>query len=83
MTPKEKAKELINIFCKQTEQMFHASELVRSEWMKVCKLNAISCVDEILKSFDSFMDARKNFRHELEIDAEIYWQQVKSEINNI
>lgn len=37
-------------------------------------------VDEIILAFDAFMDALKNFRHELEIEAERYWIAVKSEI---
>jgi len=44
---------------------------------------ALICVDEILKSFDGFMDSRRNFRHELEIDAERYWIKVKEAITKI
>ena len=83
MTPKEKAKDLINKSCKQTQQMFHASELVRSEWMKVCKETSISICNEVLLSFNDFMDSRRNFRHKLEIEAEIYWQEVKAEIEKL
>ena len=76
MTPKEKAIELVNKFCKQTEAMFHASELVRSEWMKICKQCALIAVDEILKAIDW---------HEFETpnnDIE-FWQAVKTEIENL
>jgi len=70
MTPKEKAKEL-----------FDKMNFSHPEHEKyVAKECALIAVDEILKSFDGFMDSSKHFRHELEIDAERYWQQVKAEI---
>ena len=50
---------------------------------KESKEMAIAVCDEVLASFDSFMDARKNFRHELEIDAERYWKAVKAEIEKL
>jgi hypothetical protein len=52
MTQKEKAKDLVNKVCKQTEQMFHGSELVRSEWMKICKEIAKSEIEGIVKILD-------------------------------
>lgn len=73
MTPKEKAQDLVNKFTWQREE--HEKY--------VAKETAKTCVDEILSSFDGFMDARKNFRHELEIDAERYWKAVKAEIEKL
>lgn len=67
MTPKEKAIDLMNTF-------------KNGGWRKE---HSMSCVDEIIKSFDSFMDSRKNFRHELEIEAERYWIQVREELKNL
>lgn len=79
MTPKEKSKELIN--------KFTFAGIYFTDGDNGAKVNAKFCaelcVDEILKSFDSFMDQRRNFRHELEIDAERYWQEVKTEIQKL
>ena len=73
MIPKEKALDLVNKFTWQ-----------RDEHEKyVAKEIANTCVDEILKSFDGFMDSRKNFRHELEIDTERYWVAVKAELERL
>ena len=52
MNANEKAKDLLNKVCKQTEQMFHASELVRGEWMKICKEIAKSEIGSIVKILD-------------------------------
>ncbi len=79
MTPKEKAKQLIEKF---SVYDFNTS----TGWSfneQNSKQTAKNVVDEILNSFDEFMDARKNFRHELEIDAERYWLAVKKEIETL
>ena len=77
MTPKEKAVELVSKFRNEFKwvEEYHNVDLYRDT--RQCALIA---VDEILKSFEAFMDSRRNFRHELEIDAERYWQSVKKEI---
>lgn len=77
MTPKEKAKELIEKYC---QILFDDVQIVNISSPIRCALIA---VDEIINSFNAFMDSRKNFRHELEIDAERYWQKVKEEIQDI
>lgn len=76
LTPKEKATDLFNKIKRVSEPMFHASELVRSEWEKICKLQAIIAVDEIIelvaricKAFDAQPDS--------------YWAKVKSEIEKL
>jgi hypothetical protein len=74
MTPEEKAKQL-----KEKFSVHEFNEI--KGWFeneKESKQTAIMVCDEILASFDSFMDARKNYRHELEIDAERYWKKVLS-----
>lgn len=77
MTPKEKAFELKKSF---TDKLFNDGHRISKPMIKLCALIA---VDEILKSFDEFMDTRKNFRHELEIEAERYWLKVKEEIEHL
>lgn len=74
MTPKEKAGELLRNMtfgCKECDYEKNAIE------------SALTTVDYILESFDSFMDSRKNFRHELEINAERYWVKVREEIEKL
>ena len=80
MTPKEKASELILEFTKYAHADYHNGELVKSMELLNAKYCALHCVSEVLKSFDSIFDSRKNFRHELEIDAERYWLEVRKEI---
>lgn len=70
MTPKNKAQELVD----------KMPDVMSLTLRKMCALIA---VDEILNSFDAFMDSRKNMRHELEIEAERYWQQIKNEISTL
>lgn len=78
MIPIEKAKDLYNIF--YNTGVHNNSVNVRHE---IAKEHSKKCVQEILKSFDGFMDARKNLRHELEIEAERYWLSVKAEIEKL
>lgn len=79
MIPKEKARQLKEKF---SVQKFNE---IRGwfENEKESKEMANAVCDEVLASFDSFTDARKNFRHELEIDAERYWKSVKAEIERL
>lgn len=79
MTPKEKAKHL-----KEKFSVYEFNEI--KGWFeneKKSKQNATMVCDEVIESFNSFMDARKNFRHELEIDAERHWKAVKAEIEKL
>jgi CRISPR/Cas system CSM-associated protein Csm5 (group 7 of RAMP superfamily) len=79
MTPKEKAKHL-----KEKFSVHEFNEI--KGWFeneKESKQTAMMVCDEVLESFNSFMDARKNFRHELEIDAERYWLAVIAEIEKL
>ena len=78
MTPKEKAKELCNKFYNTDT---HSNSV--SVRMNIAGESALISVEEILKSFEGFMDSRRNFRHELEIDAERYWLAVKAEIEKM
>lgn len=90
MTPEQaKAKELVEKFMKYADKGAALTKSVMfGTGMKVtpkskienAKQCAIICIDEILSSFNSFMDSRRNFRHELEIDAEHFWLSVKEEI---
>jgi uncharacterized protein YxeA len=75
MTPKEKAKELVNkfssghpIICKMNTRNMYISEA------KQCALIA---VDEIIKEYGTY--------YKIEVDGKYvsYWQEVKKEINNL
>lgn len=76
MTPKEKALELHEKYL--TPNAVNILHNVLS--YREAKYCALITVDEILKSFEGFMDSSKNFRNELEIDAGRYWLKVKEEI---
>ena len=82
MTPKDKAWELFSNHFVMIEAIKY-SPYIDFNGHFMAKKCALISVDEILKSFDAFMDSRKNFRHELEIDAERYWKEVKQEIENL
>jgi hypothetical protein len=89
MTPKEKAKELINIFREfadgtdpETEYSIRYSSNIEKENGKKCALKA---VDEILNSFsnifdDSVIESSKvgGYRN-----MKKYWQEVKQEIEKL
>ena len=81
MTPKEKAKELVNKFAKLPEEgtlMWYLS-------FEIAKKCALIAVDELIKYHDEFMDV---VRYELpsNIVASIpykYWDKVKQEIEKL
>ena len=89
MTPKEKAKELINIFREfadgtdpETEYSIRYSPNIEKENGKKCALKA---VDEILNSFsnifdDSVIESSKvgGYRN-----MKKYWQEVKQELEKL
>lgn len=92
ITPEQKAKELVEKFMpflNYWEDVPKDSSFNRLAIRKIgidrlkAKECALIAVDEILISFNSFMDSRRNFRHELEIDAERFWEKVKSEIKKL
>lgn len=79
MTPKEKAKELVEKFRVITIDKALRSCNTTSEAMeRTAKECALICVDEILKIFK----ARQGGRINNEIGFESYWQEVKQEITN-
>ena len=67
MTPKEKAKELLDKFYNKNIQNFWDIE----EAIKEAKQSALICVDEILETYID-LDPKLN-----------YWKEVKKEINNL
>ena len=87
MIPKEKATQLVENYKDYVHGYVGSSMLTNTEYpeqiLSQAKKAATIVVDEVLLSFDGFMDARKNFRHELEIDAERYWLAVKAEIEKL
>ncbi len=76
MTPKEKAKELVDNFI---DKMFHLRDGYNaSEVFDAAKQCALIAVDEILKL--------SYFTHEPSEDDDLYsnyWKQVKQEIENL
>lgn len=78
MKAEDKARELVEKY-----QSLIETPLTRCLLFSIAKECAIIAVDEILKSFESFMDSRKHFRHPSENEAIEYWQQVKSHINKL
>jgi hypothetical protein len=85
LTPKEKAQEIVKKFdlLVTTWDCYNDTQIDDEEILKDTKKCGIIVVDEILKSFDGFMDARKNFRNELEIKAERYLLAVRAEIEKL
>ena len=80
MTPEEKTKELFNKICKASEPMFHSSELVRSEWIKICNEQTLIAVDELIQSFENY----KGMHDQEFFDADLnYWNEVKIEIEKL
>ena len=75
LTPKEKAKELVDKFLKQ------------SLWMYQAKGCALIAVDEILGLWIQLFNTLKQetiISGKVELSATyVYWQEVKQEINNI
>ena len=67
MTPKEKAKELVNMFCWHQSDDYPNSD--EDYHAKQC---ALICVDEILGGSRLFY-----------IEDYSYWQEVKEEINKL
>lgn len=80
MTQQEKAKELFNKICKASEPMFYSSELVRSEWIKVCKEQTLIGVDELIQSFENY---KGMYDQEYFDSDKKYWQEVKTEIEKL
>lgn len=87
MIPKEKAMQLVEIYKDYVHGYVGSSMLSNTEYpeqiLSQAKKAATVVAEQVLLSFNEFMDSRKNFRHELEIDAERYWLAVKSEIENL
>jgi hypothetical protein len=79
MTPKEKAKELIELFQTVVITAFeYDSFCMTPEEAKQCALIA---VDEILKVAAPIIDINEDYFKELRADqTQYYWQQVKTEI---
>ena len=77
MSPKEKAKELIekfipNVYCYLGSGML-TNEYSEEVALVNAKKQALTCVNEIIIS-------RGVFKHESNIDFTLYWQEVKQEI---
>lgn len=72
MTPKEKAQELVDKFCKQTRW-----KMGQEDYIKRAKQCALIAVDEILKVLNP-----ENWGLEMDsaFESMEYWQKVKKEI---
>ena len=81
MTPKEKAKELVELFYNindASEQGVGTNPYISRGYAKQC---ALICVDEII-SQDPTKEVQDNWGSHTEDNA-FYWQQVKQEINQL
>jgi hypothetical protein len=76
MTPKEKAKELTNKYFKGSDLLYHDLS-----WIQAKECAIIAC-EEILKTFDEEWTKLDFWTSELE-EVIKYWQQVKTEIENL
>jgi hypothetical protein len=82
MIPKEKAVELFNKYKEYSYTAWNGGEDEMTTEQAAIECANIA-VDEILNSFNGFMDARKHFRHTLENEAVNYWEEVKKELSNL
>jgi uncharacterized UPF0146 family protein len=73
MTPKEKAKELVNKFIDDLFEQRHV-RIYTEEAMLI----ALISVDEIIKTLVDLSNGEFTFIYEVQ-----YWQEVKQEIENI
>jgi len=85
MTPKEKARELVNQFL---EKIPFADTNVYKDWKKEMNDKAKQCaliaVDEILENVNYFFSELEKDGLPNKFDDEIeYWQEVKKEINKL
>jgi hypothetical protein len=80
MTPKEKAKELVDRFTKLPEEgslMWYVS-------FEIAKKCALIAVDEILKVTAPIIDRFEPYYQELTSEmTQEYWQEVEQEIKNL
>lgn len=72
MTPKEKAKELI-------EKMIMRDNAFDKMQQKHC---ATACVNEIIADLKGYR-LKPYFTVKQTVDASVFWEQVKTEINNL
>jgi len=84
MTPKEKAKELINKYAEiglayyvDKDGLWDHTQLLDDESAKQCALIA---VDEIIKSSNIKMSENDNTKF---VYTDVYWTEVKTELENL
>jgi hypothetical protein len=77
MTPKEKAKELVNKYLR-TYPIYDNPTVVISYTYNEAKQCALIAVDEIIKAIPDASDDNSPYNHELK-----YWQEVKQEIEKL
>ena len=81
MTPKEKAEELFNKFCKSMPLTYINNEIVLGISEEAAKRCALIAVDELIKSCPSI---KEESWHELLYEKySEYWQEVKQEIEKL
>ena len=78
MTAKEKAKELVcNMYGCEINTDLNDIYIFFSEGYFLAEYSALIAVDEIIKETDTYYDTI------IASERKLYWQQVKTEINNL
>lgn len=81
MTPKEKAKELVEKFMAIKSMKLSDYSLIYYPFAKLCALIA---VDEIIKVSAPYIDKHEPYYQELDDNqTQVYWQEVKQEIEKL
>lgn len=79
MTPKEKAKKLVDKF----EKILYPNEFATDEKYVKCVECALICVDEIIKSFEFCGLQEDEWDIDFPFTIKEYWQEVKQEIEKL
>jgi hypothetical protein len=81
LEPKEKAKELVSKFIPYNQEYQEGTDMIFSDDLDGAKQCALICVDEIISAFNF---PKYNGDPETKINGdEIYWIDVKQEINKL
>jgi len=78
LTPKEKAKELVQWFLNEGLPSFGRYQSTDTEDLKGAKFCAIKLVDEVIRAIPDASDDDSPYNHEL-----VWWQKVRQEIKKI
>lgn len=84
MTPKEKAEELIDRFLHKSVVIDDDIQYYHPKPYSLAKQCALIAVDEIIKVSAPYIDKHEPYYQELDDNqTQVYWQEVKQEIENL